>query len=81
MGGSDQWNTLLFTINNAWQYISSTKEIRIQLQSLSVVSGAKIDYEALHVTYKSSVPDVPPAVPTPPPNRPGIASIPDIAQT
>jgi len=73
-GGDTQWSTLLFRINNSWQYISSANEIRIQLSSNNVTSGVKIDYEALHVTYKSSEPLSEPVVPTVPPNRPGIAS-------
>jgi len=73
-GGNTQWSTLLFRINNPWLYISSTNEIHIQLSSNNSTSGLKIDYEALHVTYKSSEPLSEPIVPTVPPDRPGIAS-------
>ena len=57
---ADQWATLLFRISNPQRYVSSKGEIRIQLRSSNANGDAKIDYQALHVTYLSV-----PATPTP----------------
>ena len=73
---ANEWNSLLFRLPAPKRYISPTKEIRIQLRSNNVNGDAKVDYEALHITYLS-----PPATPTPvtplvTPKRPGIFSAP-----
>ena len=77
-GGDSQWKTLLFRIDHPQQYISRTNEIRIQLSSKNASGSIKIDYEALHLTYKSFDPGTPPVAPGVPGRRPGIASAPRI---
>ena len=47
------WKTLLFPIRTPWRFISSHGEIRIQLKSNNASGDAKVDYEALHLTYLS----------------------------
>ena len=72
---ANQWNTLIFSISNISRYISSTREIRIRLQSNNSTGDAKIDYETLHITYRpvtSTPTNMMPAIPA---RRPGIASI------
>ncbi|MFT3893231.1 MAG: hypothetical protein QM730_16500 [Anaerolineales bacterium] len=71
-GGNSQWSTLLFRLNTPWKYISSAGEVRIQLSSDYATSDIKVDYEALHVTYKTSGHPNDPFVPTVLPDRPGI---------
>ena len=75
-GATAQWETLLLKIPNPQRYISSRGEILIQLKSSNANGDAKIDYDALHITYLSI-----PAIPTPTtpgitPKRPGIFSVP-----
>ncbi|NWG07050.1 MAG: DUF1906 domain-containing protein [Chloroflexi bacterium] len=71
-----QWNSLLFRIRSPKRYISPGREIRIQLKSNNANGDAKIDYEALHITYVS-VPATPaPVTPVATPKRPGIFSAP-----
>jgi len=73
---ANQWQTLLFRIRYPWRYISSVGEIRIQLKSDNANGDAKIDYEALHITYLS-IPTTPmPVLPIVTPRRPGISSAP-----
>ena len=75
---ADLWQTLLFRIRYPWRYSSPVGEIRIQLRSNNANGDAKIDYEALHITYLSIPIPVAPilAVPTVTPLRPGISSAP-----
>ena len=58
------WKTFLFPIRQPWRYISSKGEIRIQLKSDNASGDAKIDYEALHLTYLS-IPATATPLPTP----------------
>ena len=72
----DQWNTLVFRVRNVQRYVSPGGEMRIQLRSSNANGVAKVDYEALHITYLSL-----PATPTPyappvAPPRPGVFSVP-----
>ncbi len=70
---ADQWNSRTFTVRNIQRYISPKREIRIQLRSSNNTGDLKVDYEALHLTYRVvTVPSTPsgPSVPSP---RPGIA--------
>ena len=60
----DQWSTRLFKISNPRLYVSSRGEIRIQLKSDNASGDAKIDYEALHLTYLS-IPATATPLPTP----------------
>ena len=72
----DQWETLLFRIPNPQGFVSPRGEIRIQLRSSNGDANAKIDYEALHITYLS-IPVTPtPMTPVATPKRPGIFSVP-----
>ncbi|MFT3892404.1 MAG: DUF1906 domain-containing protein [Anaerolineales bacterium] len=50
---TNQWQELVFRIRQPWRYVSSEREIRIQLQSNNADGDAKLDYEALHITYLS----------------------------
>jgi|GEM_PF-2044523 len=71
---ADQWETLLFRIPNPKRYISQRGEIHTQLNSNNANDDAKIDYEALHITYLS-IPATPtPVLPAVTPGRPGIFS-------
>jgi photosystem II stability/assembly factor-like uncharacterized protein len=73
---TDQWRTLLFRIRVPHRYILRGREIHIQLKSNNSDGDAKMDYEGIHITYLS-IPAVPtPVVPTVPPKRPGIFSVP-----
>jgi hypothetical protein len=75
IGAKDaQWQTLLFRMRNPHQYISAGGEIRIQLRSNNANGDAKVDYEALHVTYLSVPPTPTSAVPIVTPRRPGVSS-------
>ena len=73
---ADQWNTLLFRIPHPQRYVSSGHEIRIQLRSNNANGDAKIDYEALHITYLSVPAASTPVTPVSTPKRPGISSVP-----
>lgn len=68
------WQSLVFRIPKLWRYISADHQIRIQVRSSRVVGTAKIDYEAIHITYLSDT--VTPAITAPavPSRRPGISS-------
>ena len=70
----NQWNTVIFRVRVFAPYISPAREIRIQLRSNNPNGDAKIDYEALHVTYLPVTPAPTYAAPTVPARRPGIAS-------
>ncbi len=70
-----QWNSLLFRIPNPQRFLSR-HEVRIQLRSSNANGDAKMDYEALHITYLY-LPAMPTsAVPVITPKRPGIFSAP-----
>ena len=71
---ADQWNDLTFRINNISRYMSPAREIRIRLQSSNSNGDAKVDYEALHITYHPVAVTLPATAPTAPARRPGIAS-------
>jgi len=74
---ADQWQTLLFRIRYPWRFSSPVGEIRIQLKSNNANGDAKIDYEAIHITYLSiSATPTPVVVPAVTPHRPGISSAP-----
>ena len=71
---ANEWQALVFRIRQPWQFISSTREIRIQLKSSNANGDAKVDYAALHITYLP-IPATPtPVVPVVTPKRPGISS-------
>jgi len=70
----NQWNTLLLKIPNPHRYLSPGREIRIQLKSNNANNDAKIDYEAIHITYFSTPATPTPVVPIITPKRPGIFS-------
>ena len=72
---ANQWTALTFRINNVTRYVSSSREIRIRLQSSNSNGDAKIDYEGLHVTYRPVAVMSPVSVPDLPGQRPGIASV------
>lgn len=54
--GDDRWQMLEFQIPYQKSYVSSGYEVRIQLQLSETKTGVKIDYEAIKVTFGSSVP-------------------------
>ena len=58
------WNDLTFRVRNFASYISSTREIRIRLQSNNASADAKIDYQAIHLTYLPVAPTATRAVAT-----------------
>ncbi len=62
---ADQWNALIFHITSIARYVSPAREIRIRLFSNNQSDDAKIDYQALHVTYEPVEPTPTPAMPTP----------------
>jgi len=72
---ANQWSELTFKVSNVTRYISPGREVRIRLQSSNQNGDAKIDYEALHITYRPV--EVTPTVTAPavPAKRPGISSI------
>ena len=70
-----QWNTLTFSIKKFTRYISTGREVRIRFQSTNASDIAKLDYEALHITYRPVAIAPSPVVPAVPGQRPGIASI------
>lgn len=67
-----QWNGLTFRISALSRYVSPAREIRIRLQSSNANGDAKLDYEALHITYRLAEATVVSAAPTVPARRPGI---------
>ena len=71
---ADQWNSMTFSIRNIQNYISPTREVRIQLRSSNDINDLKMDYEALHLTYRSVTITPTPSAPSMPMGRPGIAS-------
>ena len=73
---ADQWNSLLFKIRAPWRYVSAGREIRIELKSSNANGDAKIDYEAINITYLSIPAGPTPVLPAVTPQRPGIFSAP-----
>jgi len=73
---ADEWNMLLFRIQNPRRYILPAGEIRVQLKSNNANGDVKVDYEAIHLTYRPVMPSPTPVIPTVPPRRPGISSAP-----
>lgn len=71
---ANQWQAIVLIIRDAGRYVSSGREIRIRLVSNNTNGDAKLDYEALHITYRPGAPGPTPAAPTVPAERPGIAS-------
>jgi hypothetical protein len=69
----NEWSSMVFTLRNIRRVISSNGEIRVQLRSSNANHDLKVDYEALHLTYRplTTKPTLP--APSTPPNRPGIA--------
>jgi hypothetical protein len=63
------WNNVVFRITNIGRYVSSSKEIKIRLQSSDASHDLKIDYLALHITYQAVAPTPTPAIPTPMPTK------------
>jgi len=51
---SKQWLSYTFTLSNLQRYISSKKEIRIQVRSNNANGDLKIDYEVLRINPSSS---------------------------
>jgi glucose/arabinose dehydrogenase len=49
--GAGVWNSLIFRVSSMANYISSGGVIRIQFKSNNANGDAKLDYEALHITY------------------------------
>jgi len=45
------WNDITFRLRNFSPFISSSRQIRIRLQSNNANADAKLDYQAIHVTY------------------------------
>lgn len=72
---ADRWNDLNFRIFNISRYMSPSHEIRIRLQSGNASYDAKIDYEALHITYRPLAVTPTVTAPAVPALRPGIASV------
>lgn len=70
-----QWNDLTFTIRNISRYISPNREVRIQLRSNNANGDIKLDYEALHLTYRTATVNATPTTPSIPGTRPGISSV------
>jgi hypothetical protein len=52
--GSDTWTILNFQTTQPSQFISSTAEIQVQLQSNNSSGDAKIDFETIELTYGAS---------------------------
>jgi len=45
------WNDITFRLRNFSPFISPSRQIRIRLQSNNANADAKLDYQAIHVTY------------------------------
>lgn len=76
---ADSWNTLSFPIANIVPYVNGTNKVRIRIASSNARADAKLDYEALHITYEPAT-----ATPTRTPTRtatPLPAAMPAIALT
>ena len=58
------WNNVTFRLRNFSSYISPNREIRIHLQSNNSNSDAKLDYQAIHITYTPFVSTVTQSVST-----------------
>jgi len=69
-----QWNDLTFPIKKFTRYISAGREVRIRLQSSNASDDAKLDYEAIHITYRPVAVASTQAAPAVPGQRPGIAA-------
>lgn len=51
-----EWTTLTFRIKSLPAYISTSGEIRVQVQSKNASDDIHLDYEAFHITYVPFVP-------------------------
>jgi predicted outer membrane repeat protein len=71
---AEQWQSLIFRIRQPWRFVSPGNEIRVQLKSNNANGDAKIDYQALHVTYLSIPVAATPVRPPITPRRPGTFS-------
>ena len=66
-----QWNTLVFRIRSFSTYISPTREVRIQFRSNNADGDAKLDYQALHLTFTPTTPTATVGISTIPPAKQG----------
>ena len=71
---ANQWNERTFGISNITRYVSPGREVRIRLQSSNSNGDAKLDYEAIHITYRPVAVAASSIAPAVPERRPGIAS-------
>ncbi|RPH62108.1 MAG: hypothetical protein EHM81_02900, partial [Chloroflexi bacterium] len=55
----NSWKMLTFTVNAAARFASPTGEIRLLLQSNNASGNAKLDYEAISITYAPGDPPFP----------------------
>ena len=58
------WTMLKFDIANPQQYVNDSNEIQVEVRSSDASGDAKIDYEAIHLSYDNAAPPVNTAVPT-----------------
>lgn len=71
----NRWNSLTFRIRNITRIVSSSGEVRIRLQSNNATGDAKLDYEAIHITYYPVAVSPSLTVPVVPGRRPGVTSV------
>ena len=86
LGTSDKatakgWNMLVFAAASPDQFVDASGEIRVRLHSSDASGDAKIDYEAIYLTYQSdatatSLPPTPTATSVPPTPTPTATSLP-----
>jgi len=86
LGTSDKatakgWNMLVFAAASPDQFVDASGEIRVRLRSSDTSGDAKIDYEAIYLTYQSaatatSLPPTPTATSVPPTPTPTATSLP-----
>jgi glycosyl hydrolase family 114 len=67
---ANEWNTLIFRIQNFTKYISPSREIRVRLSSNNQTNDARLDYQAIHITYEPVQPTPTQVIPTAVPTKP-----------
>jgi len=67
---ANEWNTLIFRIQNFTKYISLSREIRVRLSSNNQTNDARLDYQAIHITYEPVQPTPTQVIPTAVPTKP-----------